>query len=351
MTNFDQRIGRLPPGVWGTIAKIDEIKGRWTQGEALHPYQLAQLQKSVLITSTGASTRIEGATLSDAEVEKLIRGVQPKKAEGRDEQEVRGYFELLRHVFDVHGSIPFSESTILSLHQEMLKYADGAQAHRGRYKTVENTITAVGGTGAAAVVMKTTPPYLVRKEMESLLLWTRERLAAGDVHPLAVIANFVVEFLKIHPFEDGNGRLSRLLTNLLLLQAGYAFAPYVSHEKIIERRRQDYYLALRRSQATVGTAHEDILPWTEFFLSVVLEQAEKAVVLMEKTGIEEMLSAKQLEVYNAVLTGKGVSAGEIAAATGVARPTVNQALEKLLRLKKISKVGIGRGTKYWPTRK
>jgi Fic family protein len=351
MTNFDQRINLLPPGIWGTVAKTDEIKGRWTQGAALHPYQLAQLQKTVLVTSTGASTRIEGATLTDAEVEKLIRNVQPKRSDGRDEQGVRGYFELLRHVFDAHGSIPFSESTILSLHQEMLKYVTGTEAHRGRYKTTANVITAVSSTGEAAVIMKTTPPYLVAKQMETLLLWTRERLAAKDIHPLAVIANFVVEFLKIHPFEDGNGRLSRILTNLLLLQSGYAFVPYVSHEKIIERRRQDYYLALRRSQATIGTTHEDIAPWTEFFLSVILEQAEKAVMLMENTGIEDVLSAKQLEVYNAVLKGNGVSAGEIATSTGVARPTVNQALEKLLGLKKISRAGIGRGTKYWPTRR
>lgn len=350
MTNFDRRINRLPPDLWGTVAKIDEIKGRWTQGAALHPYQLAQLQKTVLVTSTGASTRIEGATLNDAEVEKLICGVKPKKTGSRDEQEVRGYFELLQHVFDVHGAIPFSESAILSLHQEMLKYAESARAHRGRYKTVENTITAVGQTGKAAVIMKTTPPYLVRKAMESLLDWTKERLAAGDIHPLPVIANFVVEFLKIHPFQDGNGRLSRLLTNLLLLKAGYAFVPYVSHEKIVERRRQDYYLALRRSQATIGTAEENLTPWLEFFLAVILEQAEKAVALMEKTGVEEMLSAKQLDVYNAVVTGEGVSAGEIAAKTGIARPTVNQGLDKLVRLKKISKVGLGRGTRYWPGR-
>jgi Fic family protein len=341
----------LPPSLWGVIAKIDELKGRWIQGESLHPYQLAQLKKYVLVTSTGASTRIEGATLSDAEVERLIRGVRSKKTAERDEQEVRGYFELLERIFESPAAVPFTESSILTLHQKMLRYVDSAEPHRGKYKTAENVITAIGSTGGAAVVMKTTPPYLVRKEMESLLDWTRERLAAGDIHPLAVIANFVVEFLKIHPFQDGNGRLSRILTNLLLLRSGYAFAPCVSHEKIIERRRPDYYLALRRSQATIGTGKEDIVPWAEFFLSVILEQAEKAAALMEKTGIEEVLSTKQLEVYNAVLGGKGVSAGEIAASTGVARPTVNQALSKLIRFKKISKIGIGRGTKYWPTRK
>src|SRR3989344_9433758 len=192
MADFNKRINDLPPSVWGTIAKIDEIKGRWTQGESLHPDQLAQLRKSVLITSTGASTRIGGPTLSDAEVEKLIRGVKPRKAAERDEQEVRGYFDLLERIFESHAAVPFTESSILALHQELLKYVAGAEPHRGKYKTTENVITAVGSTGEASVVMKTTPPYLVRKEMESLLDWTRERLAAGGVHPLAVLANSVV---------------------------------------------------------------------------------------------------------------------------------------------------------------
>jgi Fic family protein len=350
MNNFDRRIRNLPPSVWMTIARIDEIKGRWSQGANLHPYQLAHVRKTVLVTSTGASTRIEGATLTDADVEKLLRRAEPKAAEGKDEQEVRGYSGLLERVFDLHASIPFSESTILSFHNEMMRFVEAAEPFRGRYKSVENAVTAVGPKGSA-VVMRTTPPYLVRKEMETLLEWTGDRLASGDVHPLAVVANFVVEFLKIHPFQDGNGRLSRILTSLLLLKSGYAFAPYVSHERIIERRRKDYYLALRRSQAGIGTDAEDVLPWVEFFLAVTLEQSEKAVALMEGADVGDVLSERQLSVYNAVVSGNGASAGEVAVSTGVGRPTVNQALAKLVTMKKITKTGIGRGTRYWPTRK
>jgi Fic family protein len=350
MSDFNKRISRLPASLWGEVAAIDELKGRWIGGQAIHPYQLAQLKKSVLVTSTGASTRIEGATLGDAEIERLIRRAAPGKGEGRDEQDVRGYFELLSRVFENFDSIPFSESTILTLHGEMLKRVEKDAAHRGKYKTTENYVTAFEDGKEVAVILKTTPPFLVRKEIESLVDWTKERLENKDVHPLAIVGNFVAEFLKIHPFQDGNGRLSRVLTNLLLLKTGYAFVPYVSHERIIERRRDDYYIALRRSQTTFGTDEENLAPWLEFFLAVVREQAEKAVGLMEKTRVEEVLTGKQLEVLNTVLRGKGVSAGEIARKTGIARPTVNQALEKLLGLKKIKKVGMGRGTAYWPAK-
>jgi Fic family protein len=349
MTDFDLRISRLPASLWVEIAAIDELKGRWAAGQALHPYQLAQLKKSVLITSAGASTRIEGASLGDAEIERLIRGARTKRLGSRDEQEVRGYFELLQKVFEMPETIPFSESTVLAFHKELLKYVEKDEGHRGEYKTVENAVSAVGEGGLETVILKTTPPYLVRKEMETLLEWTGERLAARDAHPLAVIGNFVAEFLKIHPFRDGNGRLSRILTDLQLLKAGYTFVPYVSHERIVERRKVGYYVALRRSQATFGTAAEDLAPWLSFFTAAVREQAEKAVALMGSTRVEEVLTGKQLAVLDAVLGGKGVSAGAIAKKTGVARPTVNQALEKLLRLKKVSKVGMGRGTAYWPT--
>lgn len=348
MNDFSKRLLQLPTTLWGEVAAIDELKGRWVGGQSIHPYQLAQLKKTVLVTSTGASTRIEGSTLGDAEIERLIRSSAAVENATRDEQDVRGYFALLSRVFESHESIPFSESTILALHNEMLKYVEKDVMHRGKYKTTENVITAIKDGKDVAVILKTTPPFLVRKEMESLIDWTKERIDFKDAHPLSVIGNFAAEFLKIHPFQDGNGRLSRILTNLLLLRAGYAFTPYVSHERIIERRKDDYYVALRRSQMTFGGEKESLGPWVEFFLAVVREQAEKAVGLMEKNRIEEVLTGKQLAVLNAVQESKGVSAGEITRLTGVARPTVNQALEKLLGLKKIKKVGMGRGTAYWP---
>ena len=173
-----------------------------------------------------------------------------------------------------------------------------------------------------------------------------QELEKKETHPLLVIGNFLVEFLKIHPFEDGNGRLSRILTNLLLLRAGYLYIPYISHEQIIERRKDEYYIALRQSQATFDTNEQSIKTWLRFFLGVVEEQSTRAIALLEVEHLEDILSKKQMEVWMYISSVADTSAGEIVKHTDVGRPTVNQVLEKLLRLNKIKRTGQGRAVRY-----
>jgi len=302
----------------------------------------------VLITSAGASTRIEGANLSDDDVERLMRGLSIRKLAERDAAEVRGYYELLQTVFESWEDIPLTESGIRHLHRELLKYVPKDEHHRGKYKSLDNRVVALDASGnEAGVVFETTPPYLTEKEMGELVEWTARSLSSGIRHPLLAIAGFTVQFLKIHPFLDGNGRLSRVLTNLLLLKEGYGYAPYVSHEKLVEARKADYYLALRRSQRTFGTDREKIVPWLDFFLSVALEQAEAAIGLLSEEAVDRLLSPAQLRVWEAVRDAPGdIAPGEIALASGVPRPTVNQALDRLLKLRKIDRVGLGRSTRY-----
>lgn len=345
-TNFQKRLNDLPSSIWNTIAQIDEVKGRWSHGASLHPYQLENLKKSVLVTSTGSSTRIEGATLTDFEVEKLIRQSKTKKLKNRDEEEVRGYFELLDNIFKSYEKIPFTESSILSLHSQLLKYTTKDVSHRGKYKSVENIITAIGPEGQESIILKTTPPYLVQKQMEQIIAWTSEALQDNQYHSLAIIGNFIMEFLAIHPFQDGNGRLSRILTNLLLLKSGYEYVPYVSHEKLIENNKQDYYLALRASQSSFRKKKETITPWITFFVYVLKKQAQQAKHLLTEESLETILSAKQLAVWQAIEKRETISAGEISKRTGIARPTVNQGLDKLLSMKKNERIGIGRATRY-----
>jgi len=196
------------------------------------------------------------------------------------------------------------------------------------------------------VLFAPTPPYLTPKEMQELIGWTQLALAGGKPHPLLIIGNFIFEFLAIHPFQDGNGRLSRILTNLLLLQQGYAFAPYASHEKLVERHKADYYITLRRSQKTWKSTHEDITMWLNFFLQLILQQAETAVALLSKEQIEKLLSPKQFAVWKYIEKVPEATPGDIAQAADVARPTVNQALNALLRLNKIERIGLGRTTRY-----
>ena len=356
-SRLDARLETLPPEVYIKLRQIDELKGQWIAGAQLSPQVLGRLKRSTLITSTGASTRIEGAKLSDEDIEKMMRGIGIQKFADRDKQEVKGYYELLENVFDSWKTLSLSESTIKHLHRELLKYVEKDELHRGGYKKQENKVHMVNEAGeSVAVLFDTTPAWLTPKEMQEAVEWTQKALADKKYHPLIVIGNFLVEFLNIHPFQDGNGRLSRVITNLLLLKEGYLYVPYVSHEKLVENNKPDYYVALRRSQKTFKTPkdsklptgqaeNETIMPWLEFFFSMLLQQAQMAIDLLSKENVEKLLSPKQLVVWK-YLEQHEASPGEMAKATGVARRTINQVLDKLLQLKKVERIGLGRTTRY-----
>lgn len=344
---FDRRLQQIPAVIWSKITQIDELKGQWIAGARLSPQVLGRLKRSVLVTSTGASTRIEGARLSDEDVEKLMRGIDIQKFTDRDKQEVMGYFELLENVFDSWKSLKFSENTIKHFHKELLKYVKKDELHRGDYKKEENKVFMINAAGeSVGVLFDTTPAYLTPKEMQELVEWTQQALAGKKYHPLLIVGSFLVEFLQIHPFQDGNGRLSRILTNLLLLKEGYLYMPCISHEKLIEDNKPDYYMALRRSQKTFKTKHEDITAWLDFFLAIFLKQSKMAVDLLSKESIEKLLSVKQLAVWEYLQKVDEATTGGIVKKSKIARPTVKQALDKLLRLKRIERIGLGRSARY-----
>ena len=364
---LDRRLRQIPAEIWSKITKIDELKGQWVAGARLSPQILSRLKRSVLITSTGASTRIEGAKLSDEDVEKLMRGIDIQKFADRDKQEAKGYFELLENVFDsclsakasasAEKSLKFSENTIKHFHKELLKYVKKDELHRGDYKKEDNKVHMINAAGeSVGVLFDTTPAYLTPKEMQELVEWTGRTLAEKKYHPFLIVANFLVEFLQIHPFKDGNGRLSRVLTNLLLLKEGYEYMPYISHEKLVEDNKPEYYVALRKSQKTFlpagasakegKTKRENIIPWLDFFLTIFLKQSEMAIDLLSKENIERLLTQKQLAVWDYLQKADRATPREISEKTKVAYPTVRQALDKLLRLKKIERIGQGRSTSY-----
>ena len=342
-----KRFESLDSDIWSMISKIDEMKGYWTAGVNLSPQVLGRLKKSVLATSTGASTRIEGAHLSDEDVERFMRGISMQKFSNRDEQEVKGYYELLQNVFDSWEHIRFSENTIKHFHKELLKYAEKDVLHRGEYKKGENKVHMINAAGeSVGTLFDTTPAYLTPKEMLELVDVTVLAFSEGTYHPLLITANFVVEFLNIHPFQDGNGRLSRILTNLLLLKHGYIYVPYVSHEKLVEDNKIEYYLALRKSQKTLKGPNPDIKDWLEFFLNTMLTQSALAIDLLSAENIEVLLSGKQMEVWHYLLEVNEAAPKEIMERTGIVRPTLNQVLTKLQNMKKIERLGQGRATRY-----
>jgi Fic family protein len=347
MANFNKRLQNLPASITAKIGQIDELKGQWVSGAQLNPLVLGRLKKSVLVTSTGASTRIEGAKLTDEDVERFVKGIGLQKFSDRDKAEVKGYYEMLNIVFDNWRTIRLTESTIKHSHKELLKYVAKDEGHRGDYKTGENKVVMTDETGKAiATLFDPTPPYLTPKEMQELVEWTQATLKDKTYHPLLTVGNFIVEFLNIHPFQDGNGRLSRILTNLLLLKQGYQYMPYVSHEKIVEDNKPEYYLALRKSQKTIKTKDESITAWLEFFLDVFLQQSTMAVELLSAENVEKLFSPTQLKVWEYIQKVGVVSPMEMSEKTGVPRPTVNQVLDKLLKLKRIERIGLGRATRY-----
>ena len=334
---------------YAVISEIDAIKTAIRLTDKLLPNTVNRLTQSVIVTSTGASNRIEGNRLTDDEVEALYRNMRIKKFKTRDEQEVAGYLEMLSLILDSHEDMQLTEALILQLHRDMLKYSDKDQRQRGAYKFGPNRVEAKDQDGnVVGVIFDPTPPHLTPKEMRDLTEWRRWADQESFKHPLLRIGNFVFEYLAIHPFQDGNGRTSRLLTNLLLLQHGYDFTRLVSHERLIEARKADYYLALNKTQTSWKTEQEDIAPWMEYFLEIVRGQAVEALALVEGDRIEHLLSEKQQALWEwAQENGKAeFSRKDAVEALKFPARTVESAIKKLVDLKRLERIGQGRGTRY-----
>ena len=329
------------------IAQIDEFKGLWKGSLRLSPQTLGRLKRSVLITSTGASTRIEGSKMSDDEVARLIAGLKTTKPKGRDAEEVAGYADLLGRIFDNWKTFKITEGQILHFHKILLNFSEKDKLHKGKYKTVDNKVVMRKENGEEIVIFEPTKPYLTKKEMDDVLFWLNKEMETKETHPLILIANFIFEFLAIHPFRDGNGRLSRALTTLLLLKTGYTYAPYVSLDEIIEENKIDYYLALRKTQSRHKKKNENIAPWLNFLLDALLEQIKRAKSIMEKDQPKKLLSEKQLTIYQLFqIDTLSISEIEKLLKNSIPMATIKQALSRLVGLKLIERIGVTRGARY-----
>src|ERR1700722_9849211 len=249
------------------LSEIDEFKGAWRLLGTIAPERLNALRRVATIESIGSSTRIEGSKLTDREVERLLGNLEIKRFSTRDEQEVAGYAEVMETVFRAWSDIPVTENYIKQLHRDLLQYSDKDERHRGEYKTLRNDVGAFGPDGKMiGIVFETATPFDTPQRMTELVAWLNQARELRRLHPLLIIAVFIVVFLAIHPFQDGNGRLSRVLTTLLLLQAGYAYVPYSSLESVIENSKEDYYLALLQTQTTIKTNAPNWHPCLVFFI-------------------------------------------------------------------------------------
>lgn len=330
------------------VANIDEFKGAWRALGTLAPDRLSALRRVATIESIGSSTRIEGSKLSDREVERLLSNLQIKSFKTRDEQEVAGYAEVMELVFSAWQDIALAENHIRQLHRDLLTYSDKDAWHRGNYKTTTNSVAAFDEDGKPlGVVFETATPFDTPHLMAELVAWFNEERSTGRLHPLLLIGIWVVVFLEIHPFQDGNGRLSRVLTTLLLLQAGYAYVPYSSLESVIEQNKETYYLALRQTQGSIRTDAPNWQPWLVFFLRALSQQVRR---LERKVEREKLVLAKlpdlALQIVEFTREHGRITMAEALRLTSGNRNTLKQHFRALVERGHLAQHGGGRGTWY-----
>ena len=286
------------------IGELDHFRGTWRKMQEIRAERLVQLRQVTTIESTGSSTRIEGVELTDAEVAGVLEGIRSDSFRARDEQEVRGYAELLTLIYESHADIALSENHVKQLHRVLLGHSAKDERHRGEYKKLPNDVVRKRGDVVEEVVFHTATPFDTPRLMAELVEATTQALADPTLHPLVVIARFIVDFLAIHPFQDGNGRLARALTTLLLLRAGYDYVPYASLERVIEDNKPHYYVALRESQLVMRDDPAAFGAWLFFFLRALKAQQDS---LASKLQVEKaMLDLSSVQQRIADLIGKRV---------------------------------------------
>ncbi len=338
----------ITPEILSLIAQIDEFKGVWRTLGTLAPDRLSALRRVATIESIGSSTRIEGSKLSDREVERLLSNLVIQSFETRDEQEVAGYAELMDLVFESWPNIPFNENHIKQLHQILLRHIDKDSRHRGQYKTNSNSVAAFDENGnQIGIVFETATPFNTPHLMAELVTWVKDEREQKTLHPLLIIALFVVVFLEIHPFKDGNGRLSRVLTTLLLLQSGYAYVPYSSLESVIELNKEAYYLALRQTQGLIRTDTPNWQPWLVFFLRSLADQVRRLEKKVEREKIVmTSLPEISLHIVEFVREHGRITIGNAIKLTGISRNTLKVHFRNLVQRGHLTQHGSGRGVWY-----
>ncbi len=330
------------------LSEIDLFRGNWNVLENKEKRYLKELRDIATIESIGSSTRIEGATLTDGEVKELLKSVQINKLDKLEEQEVVCYYEALETILEHYQDIELSERYLHQLHTILLKYSSKDQMHKGQYKNLSNQVVANYPDGGQKVIFRTTEPHLTANEMQQLISWTNTQIEEKKLHPILLTATFVYEFLSIHPYQDGNGRLSRLLTTFLLLKQKYNFVEYISFEHIIEARKDMYYRVLMETQKHRYTDDEILDKWTIFFLDCLVELIQKLKVKYETyNNLQISLNGRQKEVLNYIDQNKTIQIKEIEQdLSQYSRNTIKKDLQYLVNEGLILTTGSGRGVKY-----
>ncbi len=326
----------------GLISEIDRFDASWTSIERVEQQNLKQLKSIATVRSVGASTRIEGSKLSDEEVDVLLKNIDITKLEDRDSQEVVGYFEALDIISETYQDIRISVGDIKNLHNILMKYSTKDEWHKGDYKQHSNAVEARYPNGKSEIIFQTTEPgFATEDAMNKLIEWYHQENA---IHPLVKCALFTYEFLSIHPFQDGNGRLSRLLSALLLLKNKYQWIQYVSFEHEIENRKNEYYRVLRSCQAQ--RPDENISDWINFFFDALKNIQVQLMQKLHRHHTDEQLLPREKMIISFIENHPGCKSGAIAKGLNISRPIVIRELLVLIEKNKIEKLGTGSATQY-----
>lgn len=330
------------------IGEIDEFKGRWGALQTLSPERLRALRHVATIESIGSSTRIEGVKLTDRQIETLLADLQQRAFKSRDEEEVAGYAAAMELLFQSWEELTLTENHLKQLHAVLLKFSTKDEHHRGQYKRAPNHVVAYDQDGReVGVIFETTAPFQTPLEMQALVAWMNQALEEKHLHPLLIIAVFVVRLLAIHPFQDGNGRLSRILTTLLLLRSGYAYAPYASLESVIEENKDLYYAALRKTQSTLRKTRPNWEAWTIFFLHCLKKQKDNLSAKLQRERIlAQSLPSLSLMILKLLREHHRLTIAELERLTGANRNTLKVRLRELTQAHRIAKYGKARATWY-----
>ena len=338
----------ITPELLNLLSEVDEFKGAWRALGTLAPERLNALRHVATIESVGSSTRIEGSRLTDREVEKLLSKIQIKKFDSRDEQEVAGYAETMETIFHSFDDIPITENHLKQLHRDLLRYSQKDERHRGEYKKLPNNVVAFDADGKmVGVVFETATPFDTPRRMTELVAWLKDARELGRLHPLLIVAVFIVTFLEIHPFQDGNGRLSRILTTLLLLQAGYIYVPYSSLESVIEQSKDNYYLALRQTQQSIHTETPNWQPWLLFFMRALQQQKRRLAAKVEREkGSLALLPQLAVKVLDYVRDHGRVTTRDMVREFGASPNTLKTTFSSLVKKGLLVRHGGGRSIWY-----
>ncbi len=328
------------------LEDLARFQGNWERLKRTQPEQLKRLRRIATVESVAASTRIEGADVTNAEVASILDGLPLEVMRSRDASEVRGYSDLLKLIYDQSAGLPITENYIRQMHKVLLQHSDVEAHHRGEYKRVPNDVMVSTPDGRRVTMLKTASPLETAVLMPRLVEEYAAALRSPGWHPLILIADFVLWFLSIHPFLEGNGRLSRAMSTLMLLKGGYEHVPFASLEKVAEDNKREYYSTLQRTQIATRIDARDYQPWLVFLLQSLRAQQQNLVAVLNRDREAQSLSTDQQKLLDAIQYAGSASASHLAAELRRPSRTIQYNLAVLVERKLVEFEGQRRGRRY-----